>query len=239
MDVFRSDNENIYLNAEYVEFYIPMYFFDTTAGFAEELTNTINVLGIFNIGIFSNGKQIAQRTLNMPTMITINVYDSEVRECKLQNEADPIPCKVVKYFKDAKIMSARIFDDDKYAKLFLKCLTAGSLPKEIPYSKALNLWYKNQLLTGVNFAMGSIYLELVLSVMFRNPADLSQKFSKIAETSDDYGYATASIRQICQYNSTFTALTYEDIDSMITTSLNKSREHKPEVNSPVEQIIKF
>ena len=75
--------------------------------------------------------------------------------------------------------------------------------------------------------------------MNRNPNDLSQKFSMVADKAGEYDYATASIRQTCQYNSTFTALTYEDMDSMITASLNRSRNHTQETISPVEQIIKF
>ena len=55
----------------------------------------------------------------------------------------------------------------------------------------------------------------------------------------DYSYFPASVRQVCQYNSTFTAVTFEDIDSMITSSLNKAREKTPENTSPVEQVIKF
>ena len=54
-----------------------------------------------------------------------------------------------------------------------------------------------------------------------------------------FDYQTASIRQICQYTSTFTALTFEDIDSMITTSLNRSRNKGNEVDSPIERIIKM
>jgi hypothetical protein len=49
----------------------------------------------------------------------------------------------------------------------------------------------------------------------------------------------ASIRQICQYASTFTALWFEDFDAMVTTSLNRTRENKPEANSPLEKIIKM
>jgi hypothetical protein len=77
--------------------------------------------------------------------------------------------------------------------------------------------------------------------MMRNPNDLSQKFSRIAgnEGVSDYSYFPASVRQVCQYNSTFTAVTFEDIDSMITSSLNKAREKTPENTSPVEQVIKF
>ena len=47
------------------------------------------------------------------------------------------------------------------------------------------------------------------------------------------------IREICQYTSTFTAVTYEDIDAMITTSLNRTKTKAPEAYSPVEDIIKL
>ena len=123
----------------------------------------------------------------------------------------------------------------------LKMITSGNLPEIIPYSKCLDVWRKNQELNEVHFGVSSCYLEIILSTMFRNPNNLSQKFSAIASNKDvsDYDYATASIRQICQYNSTFTALTFEDFDSMLTTSLNRTRLHKQEVDSPLEQIIKM
>jgi hypothetical protein len=136
-------------------------------------------------------------------------------------------------------MSSAIFQEEEYAKAYLKYITGGNLPSVIPYSQLLLMWRKNMALNGVYFGVPSCYLELVLATMNRNPNDLSQKFSMVADTAGDYDYATASIRQICQYNSTFTALTYEDMDSMITASLNRSRNHTQETISPVEQIIKF
>ena len=240
MGVFRSDGSFIYLDASYCEFYIPMYYFDTTRRFAEDLNDRVSVLGIFNVGIFNNGKLIEMKTMNLPTMISLFVYDSEFREVELTN-GEVMQCKVIKYLKNAKIMQSAIFEDDTNSKNYLKFITSGNLPKIIPYSKASAVWRKNQELNNVHFGVSSLYLELILSVMHRNPNDLSQKFAKIASDPgvSDYGYAFASIRQICQYNSTFTALTFEDMDSMITTSLNKSREHVKEHESPVEQIIKF
>ena len=49
----------------------------------------------------------------------------------------------------------------------------------------------------------------------------------------------ASIRKICQYASTFSSITFEDIDSMITTSVNRAREKKPEADTPVEMLFKL
>ena len=240
MSVFRSDGNFIYLDIPYCEFYIPMYYFDTTKRFAEDLSDKIDVLGFFNVGIFENGKLKELRTLNLPTRIIIFVYDSELREVEL-SDGNVVQCKVVKYLKDAKIMQSMIFQDDSNAKDFLKFVTSGNLPGIIPYSRFLDVWRKNQEVNDVNFGVSSVYLELILSTVCRNPNDMTQKFSTIASNSgvSDFDYVTASIRQICQYNSTFTALTFEDMDSMITTSLNKSREKIPERESPVEKIIKY
>lgn len=240
MGIFRSDGDFIYLNSSYCEFYIPLFYFDTSRNFAIDFNDKIEVLGIFNVGIFNNGKLTEMKTMNLPTKITIFVYDSETREVEL-SDGSKMQCKVVKYLKDAKIMQSMLFENDTYSKDYLNYITHGNLPRIIPYSKALQVWKKNQELNGVNFGVSSLYLELILSVMYRDPKDMSRKFAKIASNNgvSDYDYTTASIRQICQYNSTFTALTFEDIDSMITTSLNKSREKVKEQPSPVEQIIKF
>lgn len=236
--IFRSEGDYIYLDASYCEFYIPMSYFDSSRNFAEDFNDTIKVLGIFNVGIFENGKFKELRTLNLPTTITINVYDSEIREIKMSN-GETTQCKVVKYLKNAKIMRSVVFQDDEPVKKYLQFLISGKIPNIIPYSQQLRVWRKNQVLNGIHFGVSSVYLELVLSVVNRNPKKLNEKFSKVAEENGDFDYKFASIRQICQYNSTFTALTFEDIDSMITTSLNKSRNKVKERESPIEQIIKF
>ena len=94
----------------------------------------------------------------------------------------------------------------------------------------------------VNFGVPSVILELILSVAYRDKKDPTKRFAvALAKNPNltDYDYKMASIRQICQYTSTFTALTFEDFDSMLTTSLNRTRLHKQEVDSPLEQIIKM
>lgn len=240
MKVFRRDNEYIYLNVSYCEFYIPMYFYNENRKFAQECADSLKLLGICDVGIFENGKLKEMRTLNLPTFINIFVYDSEIRDVVLRNGSTE-KCKVIKYLKDAKIMSAVLFQNDSYSKDYLQYILGAKLPKTIPYSKALEIWRKNQRVNKVYFGVSSTYLELVLASIHRNPNNMSEKFAYIAgnEEVGDYDYKLANTRQICQYNSTFSAITYEDIDSMITTSLNKARDKSKETISPVEQIIKF
>lgn len=240
LSIFKDENEYLYLDIPYCEFYIPLYYFDTTRKFAEEFGDYIHVLGLFNVGIFENNKLKEMKTLNIPTMINVYQYDTEVREVQLLN-GEMVQCKVLKFLKGAKIMPSILFENDDISKKYLQYIISGNVPSIVPYSKALQVWRKNLEINGVHFGVSSCYLELVLAGMSRNPNNLSQKFSKIAgdEGVTDYDYFPASIRQVCQYNSTFTAITFEDIDSMITSSLNKARDKTPENISPVEQVIKF
>lgn len=238
--IFKNDGKSIILEAPYIEFYIPKFYFEN--GFGEDYAKTIRVIGIFNFGIFENGKMTEIKTFNVPTWIELKVYESEDRSISLPGNSDPVPCKVLKYFKDNIIMESTFIVDSANAELFLKLVTDGKLPKSIPYDKTLEIWRKNQEMNDVHFGVSSTILELILAVSYRDKKDLSRKFSKVIGSDlsvSQFDYATASIRQICQYTSTFTALTFEDIDSMITTSLNRSRNKGQEIESPVEKVIKM
>lgn len=241
MSIFKKDENYIYLNAPYCEFYIPKYYFDETTRYAEDFTDRIRVLGILNVGIFEKGKMIKMETLNLPTFINIQVYDTEDRDIKLPND-EVVPCKVCKYFKDNIIMNSTIIEDSDNAQSFLNMIISGNLPTTIPYDKSLEIWRKNLELNNVNFGVSSTILELILANVYRDKYKPERKFAKLigADTSvSQFDYTLASIRQICQYSSTFTALTYEDIDTMITASINRGRENKEEAETPIEKIIKM
>lgn len=251
MSIFRSENGYIYTNASYIEFYIPVYYFDPNTRFATRSSDKITTLGLFNVGIFENSKLKELRVLNLPATITIfaNPHITETRMVKLIN-GDEEKCVVIKYVKNSKVMLSTFFKDDGNAKMFMKYILAGNLPKVIPYSKLPEVWQKNQAISGVGFGLPSLFLELLLAAVCRNPDKPEEKYSnyineKFKSPSDknkkefQFSYSSATIREICRYNSTFTAITFQDMDSMITASLNRSRKNAPEKHSPLEQIIKF
>lgn len=241
---FRSDGKFIYLEADYCEFYIPMDYFDDTGKFAEDLGDTIKCLGIFNVGIFEKDKLKEMRVLNLPTWIVINVPAFENRTVNLskdKNEINEVKCKVVSYQKGAKIMSSSVIQNGANSESYMNFILKGKLPHDIPYSKSMEVWKKNQSLNNVGFSVTPVIEEMILSSMYRYKKDPSKKFCRVLTTDKnvkDSDFAMNNIRQICQYNSTFTALTFEDMDSMITTSLNRTKTHGVETYSPVETILK-
>lgn len=237
--IFHTDDTFIYLSIPYCEFYIPLFYFDKQ--FAVTGVDRVTVFGIFNVGIFEGDKLKELRTMNIPTTIDLFVYDTEIREITLSTGVVE-KCMVYRYFKDNKICNANVVEDSDNASSYLNMLTSASIPNTIPYSEALSMWRKNLDLNGVSFGVSSAILEIILSVIYRNKDAIEEKFAKRYGSDmscSEFDYITASIRQICQYASTFVGMTFEDMNSMITTSLNRTRDKTPESETPVEKVIKM
>lgn len=238
---FHSDGLYLVLDWEYCEFFIPQYYYEGASPLVEDLGNTINAFGVFNVGFYTNGKLVETKLLNLPTMIRINQYDSEKRTIDLPGLGST-PCNVLKFYKGNKVMEDATIEDAANATMMLMMITRGKIPGSVPYTKALDVWRKNQEMNKVHFGVSSLVLEIILAAAYRQKDDLSKKFAYAIGKNPDispFDYIMASIRQICQYSSTYTAMTFEDMNSMITSSLNKARNKTEEAASPIEKIIKM
>lgn len=239
--IFRADEDYIYLNAPYCEFYIPTEYFAMGKKFAEDFTDKIHTIGLFNIGIFEDDKLVDVKVFNVPIYLDIMVYDYDVRMIDV-GSGTPVECRVYKYYQDSIICRSFIAENSGVAQTFLQLIISGSMPGTIPYSQCLSVWRKNLELSGVNLGVSSAIMEMILAVMYRDAKDPSKKYCiryGSSEDSSEFDYMSASIRQICQYNSTFTGIIYEDIDSMITSAINRNRNGKEEGETPMEKIIKM
>lgn len=242
MEYFKKHDGYIWLEAPYAEFYIPKEYFDIP-DFAMNYGDHIDTIGLMNVGFFTNGKLQEMRILNIPTKTTIFVNDSEERFVQFPHGASDINCVVVKYNKGAQIMPDSVVQDSSNAEKFLDLINKGKLPTTLPYSKTFEIWARNRELNGVSLGgIPSVIFELILSAAYRYKKDPSKKFGQAAAEDPsitDYDYVINSVREICRNISTFTGVTYEDIDAMITTALNRTKSKKPEAYSPVEDLIKL
>lgn len=240
MGIFKLEKENIVLDTDYCEFYIPQSFFDSTKGFAEDFTEYVNVLGIFRVGIFEKGKLVDIKTMNNPNIMKVYEYETEWRDMNLTGLREE-RCKVLKYVKGQVLFSANLIQSQANTELFINAILAGALPNSIGYDQVLTLWQTNVAENGANFKVSSVVLEMILAVCFRAKGHTERKFATEYGKGNvsPYEYTTASIREICQNASTFTSLIFEDFDSMMTASLNRHREGKEEAESPLEKVIKM
>jgi hypothetical protein len=242
-DLLVDDGEHIIYNGSYMEAYIPQSYFDK--GLAENFGTSLKVFGVFNARSFTE-KNVPMKleTFNAPTMIYLYPIEIEIRQMQLiEDENGTVDTyQVAKFYKGGKVMANKVPQDVGNIELFLGLLFEGNIPTTIPYSQVIQLWHKNLQLNGQKLGVTSTIFEVIINQIYRNKKKPEEPFAKVMgqdPSASEYGYSTANIREICARNSTFAALTFEDMDSMITSSLNINKYNKQETQSPIEKIIKM
>lgn len=236
--IFKDDGDYL-VSTEVFEIYIPLDFYD--AKLVEDVGQVVNLFGLVPVGIYKNGSFVGFDTLNVPSWNKYNIYTSENRTIDIPGIGSTM-CQVLKYLPGHQICLSSVLQDADNAQMFLRQITYGKVPTTIPYNKTLTVWRKNQSLNKVNFGVPSLTQEVVLSCSYRYKKDPSKKFAVMYGRNpdiDQYAYEMASIRRICQVNSTFTGITFESFDDMVTTSINRARENGAEAESPLEALFKL
>ena len=236
----RSDDRYIYCDADAMEFLIPKNYFDKGT-YAVEESSFVRVFGLFPVVYYYNDKP-EMKTLNCPFFIKAYKYLTDEGDRDLPGEG-VTRCFILKYLKGQKIMESSVEEDSNDAVTYIrKFINMGKIPKTIPYSQSPSVWQKNKEVAGVDFGVRTEVEETILSLVYRNPKELGEKFATPYGSDlsvGEYDFVEANNRQIAQYASTFTSMTFEDLDSMITTSLNRTRTKGKELYTPVEDIIKL
>lgn len=237
---FRSDDKFIYCDADAMEFLIPKSYF-TKSSYAFDEGTYVRVFGLFPVEYVYGGTHTV-KTMNCPFFIKVYKYltDEEKREIPGEGMTDLF---ILKYIRGQKIMESSVEEDSNDALIFIqKFINSGKIPKTIAYSKAPSVWQKNKEIAGVDFGIRPEVEEAHLALIYRNPKNLGERFANLYGSDlnvGEYDFIEVNNRQIAQYASTFTSMTFEDLDSMITTSLNRTRTKGKEAFTPVEDIIKL
>lgn len=236
----RVVGDDIIFDGHYLECYIPEYFMD--GSFAEQIGNTLKVFGLFSIRTFDGkGNPGKLETFALPLFISLFAVDIEKRQVALLPDREPETYYVAKFFRGNKLMSKYVMPDSTNVEIFLNMMLRGKVPNTIPYDKIIEIWHNNLKLNNVHIGTTSCILEIIVSEIYRDRKNPDKKFAEVIgkdPKTSVYAYKTANIREICARKSTFTAISFEDMDSMITTSLNMG-DGKEQTTSPIEKIIKM
>ena len=236
----RDDGDNIVFTGHKLEIYIPESY--TSRGAAVIEGSVFKTFGVLPCRVFDkNDKVIGEYTLNIPVDISLYFSTYEVKKLTFNNDDEPSNYAVIQYFTQEKIMSSFITQTSANAEKFMKYMCAGKIIG-IPYDKISISWLKNMKLSGVGFGVTMLVYEIIISEIYRNKNNPDEKFAHYIGKNPKasmYDYRASNLREICSRNSTFAALTFEDFDTMVTTSLNRTQYHKKQVESPIEKIIKM
>lgn len=243
---FQEKDEKLYFVGNYMEVYLPRFYFDT--GIASQIGSNIEAFGVFNFRIYSSEEKKENtmlHTFKFPSPILLCPSStSNEKDLKLISEIEgSSEYTILKFYKgDMFIANLNIKRDVDNVEKFLKLLNNGKLPNTLAYDEILELWFTNLDINNMSLNVPSTAMELVISEVYRDKNDLSKSFRYKAGSGGKvsmYDYKAVNLKAISNYNSTFTAITFEDIDLAITNSVNKTRYNIKEVESPIEKTIKY
>ena len=238
MKFFVKQGDYLTLSAPYMEMYITV---EWLGKLCIDAGVYMEVFGIMQVRVFdANDKILKEDFMNLPSMINIYPDSTERRTVNINGEETKVI--VAQFHKGSRVTDSKFRQNSTNAEQFLNLLTSGKLPKIIPYDKVLGVWKKNLAMNGVKLGVPSFVFELFIREVYRNKDKREEPFGMEAgkhEKVDMLNYSQANMREICAQNSTFAAISFEDMDSMIITSLNRSKLNKSETVSPIEKIIKY
>lgn len=242
---FKEKDDSVIFTGNYMEIYIPNSYFDM--GLSEVNGEVIESMGIFNFRVNTSDKQDIEstkvHTFNIPTMISLKPSSVVNREFELLKGSGKQKYRVLKFFNGDTVLvsSSTVALVDNTEAFILKLLSEGKIPNTINYEDVFKLFLKNLEMNNMNLNVSGMLLGLIVSELYRSKGDLAIPFRKVIGKNPNVSqtdYMAVNTRTLCSYSSTFAASTFEDIDTMILTSVNRKRLNKSQAYTPVEEIIK-
>lgn len=241
---FREQGEELIFINNFCEVYIPQDFM--TRELISIIGDTVKLYGIFNFKV--SDKEI-KRSNNMSTNIFkfpsyIHMSPSDIEygvNLQLKGDSQEEKYIVLKFNKgDRFINSLCIATDNDQVIDFVKIMSYGKLPHTIPYDKVLDLWLNNLSINNNDLGVTSVIQELFIAAIYRDKNDPSKAFRFVIDDKTSmYDYTTINLKHLANYNSAFTAVTFEDPDYALTNAITKTLYNQKEIESPIEKVIKY
>jgi hypothetical protein len=125
------------------------------------------------------------------------------------------------------------------AKQFVDMLEKGKIPSSIPYSDLPNIIKKIFEENGIGFPVPSFIIEAVFSEVNRDPIDKKPFRIKAGREKVDLGYEPVKLTDLARLNSVFGAVSFEDMNKSLKSSVVLSKSGKGQKINPLESVIKY
>lgn len=243
-ELSRQGNSVIF-NGDVLNIYIPTKSFERKqAKYNGEYITTMGMF-IFEIQTFEQiekGMSGIFRRLTIPNNIDFQYTDSS----KFKGKIDKYPSDEYTVFRlekgDKFIANVFVQQISTAVIDFVKALHGGSMPKSVSYDEILGLYHNVLELNNVNLNAPSLIYELSIAEVCRSKKDQSKPFRDAVNRKPDisrYDYVNINLNKLPMLNSTFSGLTFENMNDAIIKSLDRTETGGEEKFSPLERPIKY
>ena len=237
---FMEKDSVVYFVGSYMEVCIPYYYFEN--GMAQIVENRIDTLAVFLLRIYKNkdkSDKAENHVYQLPAMIT--TAPSTYHKDKLSFNRVTQEYMILEYYtNDVFLNSTTIIQDSTFANKYITFYHNGKIPNFVKYDDTVLIELEAEILHKMSIPVPCMLLEAIDSEINRDITDLTKSFRyQAAEGADPHHYQPISIKDIPTYTSTFSSITFEDIDYQMLSAVNKTRNNKVERMSPIEETLKY
>lgn len=239
-EFLKQIDKTIYFNGYKMEIRVPKYYFDKNM--ASFIGSKVKTLGLFDFRVIKENGKFEDHILKLPMEVIFEFEDFRNETIEENGESN----QYTVFTLEDGMMFLDTTDKEQAAensKNFVFSLHGGKMPKNIKYQNLIKIYLDNLRLNGTKIANPGCILEMTIAELCRCKDDITIPFRKKAgeyfNSINMLDYKMTNIKNLPPLNSTFTALAFENMDSSIISSINKTVNNKEESISPVEKIIKY
>ena len=243
-----SEKNNVfYLDEGRLELYSPSKYMERINYIDGEVAHVFGLL-LYKFYPSATAKKPSKvGVLNNPSMIMIYPTDTELKVTDgiwdgIYDDYNMNEYAVFHIEAGRKLMDKNIIPKVDNVNVFMDALLGASLDNNIPYNYLSKIWIKNMFMNNCDLGIPAPTIDLVISSLCRYKHDKDKSFGSVYGKNpkiSPVAYKFANTREVCAMNSVFTGLAFEDMNSMLDSSLNMTQQQKDQKISPLEQIIKF
>lgn len=243
-ELVRSGNSIIF-DGEYLDIYLKREYFDK--GLAEPRGRFISTYGLFVFEVKTQ-KQVDEgtsgnriHTFKFPNKIEFSFTEEFQEDMKLESDAKKERYRIFRLHKgDMFLANVNIEQSAEAVKDFIFLFHAGKLPNFIEYNDIIKLYYDLLDSNKVNLKSNSLTYELIISELCRYKKDVEIPYRlALDKNPGPNDYINYNLRALPRLNSTFAALSFENMNDSIVSSIRRTATGGTEKETPLERIIKY
>ena len=222
---------------------IPKDYF--TLGMAEMVGDRLNTIGIFRFRVKDSEKGREKRfIMNLPNPIEVLPAQefSAVEDGPEAEDAQgrPEQLRVFRLMRsDALMESETIVMNPKNVQKFASLLHSGHLPKTT-YEAVYHQYVQVQADNKTDLGVPSSTIEGIIAEICRYKKDRGKPFRLgLAKGAKDEEYVMVGLKTLPHLLSSFSGVSFEDMNRALTTGVSRTRRGEEEKITPMERTIKM
>lgn len=235
------DNGMCVLDSGRLEVYVYNKYLGSLADIEGDIVNSIGLLPYKYYAKWDDEKAAKIGTINIPSSVAFRPSELEMDQVStIYPESDPREYMIMTFFEKDKCWSNMLIQSITAGMNFTKAMLSAKLDTNIPYNMLTPYWQQIGISNHFSIGISGPAMGCVVRHVCRYKKDRGKFYAQVLNENPKIGqvsYQILNSRDLCAENGVFAAISFEDMNAAIDSSINITKQKKPQPTNPLEDII--